>query len=150
MSIEVRLPFASSAVRAVHHLCLPSHGCDWQKTRQFWESLGLICRVQEIKDPSYDHAGAGLRLQVFAGHHQLVVSYFQINLPHYMIVRVLSYTHLALELAPPALASARAHPAFERETHWGHSNTSVFLRGPQGLHVELVTTNPEFHRELTS
>jgi len=59
---------------------------------------------------------------------------------------LMRHMHTALVMSSPALAAARAHPTRERETHWGHGNTSVFLTGPYELHLELVTTDPDYHK----
>ena len=147
MSIE------PGSIRSTHHVGLPSFARDWPKIRTFWESLGLECREYTVTKDDYDHAGAGLRLQVFAGS-QLLISYHDTSLTdpgvemilENAIDRTLRRTHVAFAMSPLALNAARGHESFERETHWGHSNTSVFLTGPYGIHVELVTTDPDYHR----
>jgi len=136
----------SGLIRGTHHVGLPSYTKDWEQIRAFWESLGLECRQTEVTDDSYDHAGAGSRLQIFCGASKLVVSYFTTSIQVRYLPLVMREMHLALEMGPQALAAARAHPHFERETHWGHSKTSVFLIGPYRLNIELVTENPDFHR----
>ncbi len=135
----------SGFIRRIHHVGLPSNKADWEELKAFWVSLGLLCRIFEVNDPEYDHAGAGSRLQVFAGN-QLLVSYYHKNMTFdiglgsgpIQIVHDQSSQHLALQMEPPALDRVREHPAFERETDWGMGNTSAFLRGPYGLHIELV------------
>jgi hypothetical protein len=140
-----------SHISGVDHVGLPSYKSDWSEIQTFWESLGLEVRTSHVDDDSYDHAGAGSRLQFFAGT-RLVVSYYTliehvstIQKQRQVIEAVMGAMHFALKTEPPALKAARVHQAFERETHWGMSNTSVFLTGPYGLHVELVTTDPDFH-----
>ncbi len=140
-------------IEDVNHVGLPSFHEDWPKIREFWESLGLVCRDFEVIDEKYDHGGAGPRLQVFAGA-RLLISYH--GKPHMdgtakiisenILEQVCREMHVALTMTPPGLETVRKHPRFERETHWGHSLTSVFITGPYGLHVEFVTNNPDFHR----
>ncbi|MFA4845329.1 MAG: hypothetical protein WC654_02110 [Patescibacteria group bacterium] len=140
-------------IEGVNHVGLPSFFEDWSKIRLFWESLGLKCHDFEVTDERYDHGGAGPRLQVFAGIH-LLFSYHGLRPTDGMskiimedrIEVVCRMMHVALTMSPPGLESMRIHRAFERETHWGHSLTSVFLTGPYGLHIELVTTDPAYHR----
>ncbi|NQV90604.1 hypothetical protein HQ487_04360 [Candidatus Uhrbacteria bacterium] len=133
-------------IRAVDHVGFPSHHDDWIEIQAFWESLEMTCSIKEIEDEDYDHAGKGPRLQVFSGA-QLLVSYFITNLPAGSIRRSMRSQHLGLTMCPPALDAVRTHPNFDRETPWGMSNTSIFLRGPYGLHVELVTTDPGYHAD---
>ena len=140
----------NDSIRSAHHVGLYSWVKDWPRLRAFWESLGFTCRIHSVTDASYDHAGAGERLQVFAGA-QLIVSYYAIQsnpVKDYFYDCAMGMIHIGLSLAPAALEAARCHPAFERETHWGYSNVSVFLTGPYGLHVECVTHDPDFHNEL--
>lgn len=143
-----------------HHVTLPSSRADWQAMIVFWEGLGYTCSTKTIQDPAYDHVGTAARLQVRSGT-RLIVSFYDVSslwwarlarfIRFYtfgwidLFSTVQSSMHVAIEIRPPALEAARAHPAFDRETHWGHGNTSVFLRAPNGLYVELVTHNPDFH-----
>ena len=141
-------------IEGVNHVGLPSFYEDWPKIRDFWASLGLQCRDFEVIDDRYDHGGAGPRLQVFAGM-RLLVSYHALEpmdgpakiIMENIIYRVCRKMHVALSMTPPSLEEVRKHHAFERETHWGHGLTSVFLPGPYGLHVEMVATDPEYHRD---
>jgi hypothetical protein len=132
-------------IRKLHHACFPSSQDHWLRIQQFWESLGLDIRERPIEDEDYDHAAPGNRLQVCANGQVLVSYYVLFGVVEDMLHTQMRRQHLALSMAAPGLETARIHPKFERETHWGHGRTSVFLRGPYGLHVELVTVDPGYH-----
>jgi hypothetical protein len=134
----------NGVIRGMHHAGLPSHKGRWPEVRAFWEGLGLECRLRPVPDPHHDHAGAGARLQVYAGQ-DLLISYFDVGKkvvdPHMRVF------HLALSIDPRALDMVRQHKRFVHETHWGRSFTSVFLRGPFSLRLELIAEDTAFHRE---
>jgi len=139
------MSFEPGHILMAHHVGLPSCKEDWSDIAEFWESLGLVCRFPQVENDEYDHAGAGPRLQVFAGE-QLIVSYYVFK-GRRLLPRSLHRQHLGLLMAPQALHRARVHPSFERETHWDHSKTSVFLTGPYGMFIELVTVDPDYHND---
>ncbi len=129
-----------NAIVGLHHVGLPSMREQWETLQFYWESLGLDVWQIEITDPDYDTHGAGPRLQV-GRRPTLMISYFIGTGPG----------HVALELAPQALALARKILEEMSETHWGHSVTSLFPTAPytSPVHpgIELVTKDTDFHHD---
>ncbi|MBI4437538.1 hypothetical protein HY631_01160 [Candidatus Uhrbacteria bacterium] len=125
-------------IAEIDHAGLPSKREDWPALSTYYQSLGLEVREVTITDPAYDYIGEGPRLQVLVNGRLLISFFLGDHLPH-----------VGLRMSPLGLTSARAHPAASGETHWGYSNTSVFHDPHDGAShkVELVTTNPDYHRQ---
>lgn len=129
-----------NAIVGLHHVGLPSRPEQWDALRIYWQQMGMDVWEITVDDPDYDMHGVGPRLQV-GKRPALMISYFIGTGPG----------HVALELAPQALALAREIPQEMSETHWGHSVTSLFLVTPHTspVHpgIELVTKDTDFHHD---
>ncbi len=129
-----------SAIQGIDHVGLPSQRSQWGALRVYWMERGLDVWEIQVKDDNYDDHGQGPRLHV--GHRpNVMLSYFIGTGPG----------HVAFKLAPDQIDWARESDRLVRETHWGHSQTSVFHGAPDTFPahpgVELATQDPAFHRD---